>query len=77
MTNPNWIHLYHATPASFFVVIGWEQSHCESLIDLWALWEPSKCPNTHAIDWAMCEFDWLAKAQVPKENPSHCNPLSM
>jgi hypothetical protein len=32
--------------------------------------------NDHAIDWAMHVQIHSAMAQVPKENPNHCNPIS-
>jgi hypothetical protein len=34
------------------------------------------CQNLFAIDWAKHVADDLARAQVPKENPSLCNQLN-
>jgi hypothetical protein len=56
---------------------------CEQLdqCDNWYLqthfWALDTFLNLADVDWAMHAFDWLAKAQVPKENPNHYSPLSM
>lgn len=52
------------------------QVQCDSWCLTMAVWAPDRSVNLVDVDWAMHVVGDLARAEVPKENPSQCSLLN-